>query len=110
SPECTHHSRARGSRPMNDQSRSTAHCVTRWAEALRPRWIRVENVKEFAEWGPLGYDGRPLKSRKGELFRAWVGMLEATGYKVEWRILCAADYGDPTTRERLVIQALRGRD
>ncbi|HYF37006.1 MAG TPA: DNA cytosine methyltransferase [Prosthecobacter sp.] len=47
--------------------------------------------------------------QKGELFRAWVKALEASGYRVEWRVLCAADYGDPTTRRRLFVQAVRGR-
>lgn len=109
SPECTHHSRARGGKPMSDQSRASGHCVTRWAEALRPDVILVENVKEFVEWGPLGADGKPIKSMKGATFRAWIGMLESLGYRVDHRVLCAADYGDPTTRERLFVQAVRGR-
>ncbi len=109
SPECTHHSIARGGKPINDQSRATAWCVVRWAEALRPTIILVENVKEFLSWGPIGSDGRPLKSKKGEVFRSWVKNLEAIGYRVEWRILCAADFGDPTTRERLFIYAVRGK-
>lgn len=109
SPECTHHSIARGGKPINDQSRATAWCVTRWAEALRPSIILVENVKEFLSWGPIGVEGRPLKTRKGEVFRAWVRTLEALGYRVDWRMLRAADYGDPTTRERLFIYAVRGR-
>jgi DNA (cytosine-5)-methyltransferase 1 len=109
SPECTHHSIARGGKPINDQSRATAFCVVRWAEALRPPIILVENVKEFLTWGPIGSNGRPLKSRRGEIFHSWVKCLEAIGYRVEWRILCAADYGDPTTRQRLFIYAVRGR-
>lgn len=109
SPECTHHSTARGGRPINDQSRATAHCVTRWAEALRPSVILVENVPEFETWGPIGANGRPLESRKGETFRAWLGLLHALGYCVDYRRLVAADYGDPTTRERLFVQAVRGR-
>lgn len=109
SPECTHHSQARGGRPINDQSRATAWCVTRWAEALRPRIISVENVPEFETWGPIGSNGRPLASRKGEVFLAWVRTLEALGYHVAWRRLCAADFGDPTTRERLIVQAVLGR-
>src|SRR5689334_10020359 len=72
SPECTHHSIARGGKPINDQSRATAFCVTRWAEALRPPVILVENVKEFLTWGPIGSNGRPLKSRRGEIFHSWV--------------------------------------
>jgi DNA (cytosine-5)-methyltransferase 1 len=109
SPECTHHSKARGGKPINDQSRATAWCVTRWAEALRPDIILIENVPEFRTWGPIGAKGRPLKRRKGEVFRAWVSTLQALGYTVDWRVLCAADYGDPTTRERLFVQAVRGR-
>lgn len=109
SPECTHHSVARGGRPMNDQSRATAWCVVRWAEALRPGVILIENVPEFENWGGIGTDGRPLKSKRGETFRAWVAALESLGYRVGWRTLCAADYGDPTTRERLFVQAVRGR-
>lgn len=109
SPECTHHSRARGGKPMHDQSRATAWCVVRWAEALRPPVILIENVPEFLEWGPLGSNGLPLKSRKGETFQAWANALRSLGYKVDHRFLCAADYGDPTTRTRLFVQAVRGR-
>ena len=45
SPECTHHSIERGGKPIKDQSRSTAWCVTRWAEALRPKRILVEKFE-----------------------------------------------------------------
>lgn len=109
SPECTHHSIARGGKPMSDQGRSSAWHVVRWAEALRPLSILVENVREFMTWGPLGADGRPLKRRKGEIFQAWVAAIRSLGYVVDWRVLNAANYGDPTTRERLFVQARRGR-
>jgi len=108
SPECTHHSTARGGRPMLDQSRASAWCVVRWAEALMPRAILVENVPEFRTWGPLTTRGRPMKSRKGETYRAWLTALESLGYRVDTRVLCAADYGDPTTRKRLFVLAWRG--
>src|SRR5207249_4339617 len=64
-----------------------------------------ENVKEFREWGPLRKDGQPYKRRKGELFQKWIRMLQRLGYHVDHRVLCAADYGDPTTRERLFVIA-----
>lgn len=105
SPECTHHSTARGGKPINDQSRATAWCVTRWAEALRPKWVIVENVPEFKTWGPLGSNDRPLQSRKGETFRAWVASLGSLGYHVEARVLNAADYGAATARRRLFVVA-----
>jgi len=109
SPECTHHSVARGGKPINDQSRATAWCVVRWAEALRPPVVMVENVPEFETWGAIGSNGRPMKTKRGATFLAWVGALESLGYSVDWRVLCAADYGDPTTRRRLFVQAVRGR-
>jgi DNA (cytosine-5)-methyltransferase 1 len=68
----------------------------------------VENVPEFEEWGPLGDDLKPLASQKGRTFFAWVETLRAMGYTVDWRVLCAADFGDPTTRRRLFVQAVRG--
>src|SRR6266404_9126646 len=68
SPECTHHSNARGGRPMSDQSRATAWAILRWAEALYIDNIIIENVREFKTWGPLGADGRPLKSKRGHTY------------------------------------------
>jgi len=108
SPECTHHSRARGGKPMQDQSRATAWCVTRWADALLPKAILVENVPEFEEWGPLDDAGKPIPGQAGRTFFAWVETLRAIGYTVDWRKLSAADFGDPTTRTRLFVQAVRG--
>jgi DNA (cytosine-5)-methyltransferase 1 len=109
SPECTHHSNARGGKPMSDQSRATAWHILRWAEALYIENILIENVREFREWGPLGANGRPLESKKGRLFRQFISSLRALGYTVDDRVMNAADYGDATTRQRLFIQARRGR-
>lgn len=109
SPECTHHSNARGGKPMSDQSRATAWHILRWAEALYIDNIIVENVREFRDWGPLGADGRPMVSKKGRLYKQFIASLRALGYTVDDRILRAADYGDATTRQRLFIRATRGR-
>ncbi len=109
SPECTHHSNARGGRPMSDQSRASAWHVLRWAEALRIKNILIENVKEFMSWGPLGTNGRPLKRKKGDLFEAFITSLKAMGYYVDYKVLNAANYGDPTTRQRLFILARKGK-
>lgn len=109
SPECTHFSNARGGRPMSKQSRATIKHVLRWLRNLDVQDVLIENVREFQTWGPLHREGpnkdRPIKGRKGQFFRAFIRSLTALGYSVEWRILCAADYGDPTTRERLFIRA-----
>jgi DNA (cytosine-5)-methyltransferase 1 len=109
SPECTHFSTARGGRPMHDQSRASAWLILKWLQELYVDNVLIENVKEFQTWGPLGANFRPLKSRRGETFHAFINSVKSLGYTVDWRILNAADYGDPTTRERLFIIARRGR-
>ncbi len=107
SPECTHHSNARGGRPVCDQKRATPWHVLIWAEAKCPQWIIVENVREFRNWGPLDKNGRPLKSQKGTIFRQWVKALEAIGYDIDHQLLNAADFGAATKRIRLFIVARR---
>lgn len=109
SPECTHHSRARGGKPIHDQSRMSAWHVLRWATDLYIRRILIENVPEFREWAPLGANGRPLKSRRGQVYQDFLAALRGLGYVVEDRIVNAADYGDATTRSRLFIMARRDR-
>ena len=75
SPECTHHSVARGGRPVNDQSRATAWHVLKFAQELYIDNILIENVREFRDWGPIGANGKPLKSKKGETYRAFISMI-----------------------------------
>lgn len=108
SPECTHHSIARGGRPINDQSRSTAWHVLNWAEKLEPSFILLENVPEWETWGPLDENNRPIPSLKGKIFRAMLSGYRALGYKLTHGLFCAADYGDPTTRTRLFVVMVRG--
>ena len=109
SPECTHHSRARGGRPTSDQQRSGAWDVLKWIEFHRPSWVVIENVREFEAWGPVADNGRPLVSKRGAFFDAWIMAIQAAGYSVDWRRLNAADFGAATTRERLFVGCRLGR-
>jgi DNA (cytosine-5)-methyltransferase 1 len=109
SPECTHHSLARGGRPRSEQSRASAWLVLKWLSELYVERVIIENVVEFLSWGPLDAKGKPIKSQKGKIFRAFIASIQSLGYTVDWRILCAADYGDPTSRRRLLIQAVKGK-
>lgn len=52
SPDCTHHSQARGSQPVKKEIRALAWVAVRWAETVQPRIIILENVREFQGWGP----------------------------------------------------------
>lgn len=53
SPDCKHFSRAKGGKPVEKSIRSLAWIVCKWADQVRPRMIALENVREFADWGPL---------------------------------------------------------
>lgn len=47
----------------------------------------------------------PNPKKKGKTWNHFVRTLERLGYVVEWRMIRAADYGAPTTRERLFVVA-----
>ena len=122
SPDCKHHSKAKGGRPRDQRIRGLAWVAVRWGFRVRPRVIGLENVEEFRDWGPLHRKhtdgcagsgrcrkgcrfGAPIKARRGELFRRFVRALEDLGYAVEHRLLLACDYGAPTKRRRLFLIA-----
>lgn len=106
SPTCTHHSIARGGKPTSDQQRSDPWHIITWLTELRVKRIIIENVWEFISWGPVDHrTGKPIKSRKGEYFHAWIETIKRLGFEPEWRKLNAADYGDATTRQRFILMA-----
>jgi len=105
SPDCKHFSKAKGGKPVSKKIRSLAWVVVKWAKAVRPRMIFLENVEEFQTWGPLTTDNLPCPLRKGDTFRLWKRSLEKLGYVVEHRELRACDYGTPTIRKRLFLVA-----
>ena len=86
SPDCKHFSKAKGDKPVDKNIRGLAWVVLRWALLAPPRVIMLENVEEFQTWGPLICVGKdeegkelwkPDPDRKGETFKAFVGMLGA---------------------------------
>ncbi|BEV15095.1 DNA cytosine methyltransferase [Herbaspirillum sp. DW155] len=135
SPDCKHHSKAKGGKPREKKIRGLAWVCLKWGTFQMPRAIAIENVEEFQDWGPLDEEGSPIKAEKGRTFRAFIDALTTglnrnhpdvpeifealgsdfpmdrlyagLGYKVEWRILRACDYGTPTIRKRLFIFARR---
>lgn len=133
SPDCTDHSQAKGGQPRSRKTRSLSWVAVKWAGTKRPRVITLENVIQILKWCPLiakrdkdtgrvvKIDGTvaapgervpveqqfliPDPKRVGQTWNRFVKILRAMGYVVEWRNLCAADYGAPTTRERLFMVA-----
>ncbi len=104
SPDCKHFSKAKGSTPVSKNIRGLAWVAIRWAATVKPRVIILENVEEFMTWGPVK-DGKPIKEKEGQTFRSFVKNLELRGYKVDWKILKACDYGAPTSRKRFFLIA-----
>lgn len=135
SPDCTHHSRAKGGKPRNQRIRGLAWVAQKWAGTVKPQLIILENVEEFRQWGPLiakrcGQTGRVLKTdgsvagvgevvprssqflvpdarRVGKTFRRFQSQLKGLGYAVDTRELKACDYGAPTIRKRMFLIARR---
>ncbi|MBO9589560.1 DNA cytosine methyltransferase [Devosia sp.] len=106
SPTCTHHSIARGGKPTSDQQRSDPWHIITWMTELRVKRAIIENVWEFCGWGPVDIrTGKPVKSRKGEYFMAWIDTIKRLGFELEWRQLNAANYGGATTRKRFILKA-----
>ncbi|MCW5141076.1 DNA cytosine methyltransferase [Burkholderia cenocepacia] len=135
SPDCTHHSKAKGGKPREQKIRGLAWVALKWATFQAPRCIALENVEEFADWGPLDAHGNPIKAERGRTFRAFVAALSTglpeghpdareifetlgadfpmsrlhrgLGYRVEYRVLRACDFGARTIRKRLYLFARR---
>ena len=89
SPECTHHSLARGSRPRCAESQRSGWYVTQFIEDLEPDHIVLENVAMMRHWA--GYD---------ELYHE---LENRYGYRLRAQVLDSADFGVPQNRRRLFI-------
>ncbi len=118
SPSCTAHSVAAGGIPRSNQLRSQPEYLLPYLRLTKCRRMFVENVKELKKWGPvldkdITYKGKRYKAgqpdpRKISLFfNLWYREIKASGYAVDMQMMNAADYGAATSRERLIIQAVR---
>ncbi|MFM0058525.1 DNA cytosine methyltransferase [Paraburkholderia phytofirmans] len=135
SPDCKHHSKAKGGKPVDKKIRGLAWIGRKWAGKSMPRALMLENVEEIQSWtglvakrdkatgrvvkldGSVAQPGEQVPVReqhlvanpktKGSHFRKFVRSLEDMGYRVEHRELRACDYGAPTIRKRLYLIARR---
>lgn len=125
SPDCTSFSVAAGGAPIKKNLRMLPTVNLWWLGKVRPRFFIMENVREITTtWGSLvakrkdgqfEYDKtgqlklRPRKNsrKRNRRWKNFVRHIERLGYHVEWRVLNCADYGAPTSRERLFLIASR---
>jgi DNA (cytosine-5)-methyltransferase 1 len=129
SPDCTHFSSAKGSKPVSPRRRSLTWIVKRWAGTVEPETIGFENVPEIATWGPLvakrcpdtgrvmKLDGTvaakgervpvreqhlvPCRKRKGKTWRRFLRGMSELGYSMSFEPRICADFGIPTIRKRM---------
>lgn len=122
SPDCRHHSRAKGGKPVDPSVRALAEEAPRYLLACNAAVATFENVPEFVEWGPerlrrdaegntvlklnektgeMEEQWEAIPERKGEYYDRWVATMRAMGYvNHKWFKLNSADYGSPQARIR----------
>lgn len=130
SAECTNHSRAKGGRTKNADSRTLPEHCKRYIRYSKPDYVMVENVVEFRDWSPLvpktgiTHDEHkapfsylviekdenknkylaahliPDPKRKGETFNKWISDIKKMGYEYDDRNIEAANFGAYGRRNR----------
>lgn len=84
-----------GSAIVRDRRNKLISQVLRFARAFRPKSIMLENVPGLAERRP---------------FRRLCRDLRKIGYRIDWDVKDACNYGVPQRRKRLILIAGRGFD
>ena len=105
--ECTNFSKAKGGQPRDADSRTLAHHLFPYIQALNPDRIQIENVEEFMSWGELDEKGKPISRLAGIEYLKWIEDVKLLGYHYQYRILNAADFGALTSRKRFFGQFAR---
>ena len=92
---CQGFSVANTKRHENDERNALYKELIRVIDAKRPKFFLAENVKGILSLG------------KGEVFKMILNDFAELGYKVQYQVLNAADYGVPQTRMRVIIVGVR---
>jgi DNA (cytosine-5)-methyltransferase 1 len=94
SPPCQPFSSA-GDGGGEDDARDGMPWMLEAIDVVRPEVVTVENVPGL------------LHEKHGVYLAGFLSRFAALGYRVEFRVLCAADFGVPQTRRRLIIVGRR---
>lgn len=92
---CQGFSVANMKRHESDERNALYRQLIRVIEAKKPKFFLAENVKGLISLG------------KGAVFNMILNDFSQLGYKVSYKILNAADYGVPQTRQRVIIVGVR---
>lgn len=92
---CQGFSVANMKRHESDERNALYRQLIRVIEAKKPKFFLAENVRGLISLG------------KGAVFNMILNDFSQLGYKVSYKILNAADYGVPQTRQRVIIVGVR---
>ncbi|MBR2710093.1 DNA cytosine methyltransferase [Candidatus Saccharibacteria bacterium] len=92
---CQGFSVANTKRHIGDKRNELYKELLRVIKAKKPKFFLAENVKGLTTF------------EKGSVFKMILSDFESIGYKVKYKVLNAADYGVPQTRQRVIIVGVR---
>lgn len=99
-PPCQAFSQIGKQKALIDERGPLLFEIIRFAEALRPRALLIEQVKGLLS-------AKDLAGKRGAVFENFIRALAALCYQTKWKLTLAADYGLPQLRERIFIVAMR---
>ena len=99
-PPCQAFSQIGKQLSLQDDRGMLLYQVLRYAEALKPHAIMMEQVKGLLT-------AKDLNGNPGGVFNSFIEKLEALGYVPKWKVMLSAEYGVPQLRERVILVATR---
>lgn len=87
-----------GPRRFDDPRNKLYLSYIRFVEEIKPRAFVIENVPGL------------VSLFNGQIKESIIERLTSLGYKVQYKILCAADYGVPQSRRRVVFVGLKDKN
>lgn len=99
-PPCQAFSQIGKQKSLEDERGLLLYQMIRYAEAIQPRAIMMEQVKGLLT-------AKDLSGKSGGVFESFVAQLEEIDYVPKWRVMLAAQYGVPQLRERVFIVATK---
>ena len=92
SPVCKNYSQAKSNGGEVELDKETAKSTADFIDAVKPRVVTIENVKGYKD---------------SEAMKIITHALDKNGYKWDADVYNAADYGGYTSRERLIVRAVK---
>lgn len=92
SPVCKNYSQAKSNSGEVELDKETAKSTADFIDAVKPRVVTIENVKGYKD---------------SEAMKIIIKALDKNGYTWDSDVYNAADYGGYTSRERLIVRAVK---